>query len=106
MLTLRRCCLPGGVDRSEGVRNTTIYYTRIEKAKEDEKERLGLANGGSTWEGDYQRFYYVEMFFRRDGVATAGLGGRMGCLAMLQVKQLDDKVTSQVINRENMHDEL
>ena len=29
MLTLRRCCLPGGVDRSEGVRNTTIHYTRM-----------------------------------------------------------------------------
>lgn len=48
---LRRCCLPGGVDRSEGVRNTTIHYTRIEKAKEDEKERLGLEGeiGFSKW---------------------------------------------------------
>ena len=94
MLTLRRCCLPGGVDRSEGVRNTTIHYTRIEKAKEDEGERLGLADGGSTWEGGYWRFYYVEMVFSRDGVATAGLGGGMGCLVVLQVKQLDDKVNT------------
>lgn len=40
------------------------------------------------------------MGFSKDGVATAGLGGGMGCLAMLQVKQLDAKVnTSWVINR-------
>ena len=39
MLTLRRCCLPGGVDRSEGVRNTTIHlHIEIEKGKEAEKK--------------------------------------------------------------------
>ena len=55
---------------------------------------MGLADGGSTWEGGYWRFYYVEMVFSRDGVATAGLGGGMGCLAVLQVKQLDDRVNT------------
>ena len=38
MLTLRRCCLPGGVDKSEGVRNTTIHFTECGLAKEDEEE--------------------------------------------------------------------
>ena len=35
MLTLRRCCLPGGVDRSEGVRNTTVSFIEIEMARGD-----------------------------------------------------------------------
>ena len=35
MLTLRRCCLPGGVDKSEGEK----YHNAIEKAKEEEKKR-------------------------------------------------------------------
>ena len=29
MATLRRCCLPGGVDRSEGVRYTTVLFSLI-----------------------------------------------------------------------------
>lgn len=29
MATLQRCCLPGGVDRSEGVRYTTVLFSLI-----------------------------------------------------------------------------
>ena len=39
MLTLRRCSLPGGVDKSEGVGNTTILFPRVGGQKKTRKKR-------------------------------------------------------------------
>ena len=39
MLTLRRCCLPGGVGKSEGVGNTTIHFTESGWQKKTRKKR-------------------------------------------------------------------
>ena len=45
MLTLRRCCLPGGIDRSEGVRNTTISFIENHKIKPMTMTGLGTIIG-------------------------------------------------------------